>query len=236
MFYFDDTNKGWNDYHLPKPSQKTKNKPYKTHDITFPSFGKCASLRNFPIAFISCVNSGDLNSLSKLMNSRMSKCCEIEVMGCSMDKETFVGYYDLNNELYPDCVSYVHRTICVGNRISGIIYFKYTTSKIIDVALRKNRQDKTLFNVCPPLHSNPHSLNAFIASQPVEDRPALLTMVYTAEELVVSGHAVMTITYDERTKKITRLEIKCEASEFRVVETPPPPTPPVPMKTESVNV
>lgn len=196
----------------------------KSKDVAFPAFGKCESIKLFPISFASCLNSGDLCSLAQLMNSRVDRHCDINILGHSLQRDQFYRYYELCNERFPDCVSHIHKIVVVGNQIKAVIFFKYTASKLIDKSVTVSSIDRTLPK---SLHTDPARLNAFIASQPIEDRPALLTTVYTADELVVSGNGLMTLTVNERTKKITTLEITCDATGFEPVEMPAAPVPDV---------
>jgi hypothetical protein len=150
------------------------------------------------------------------MKARTDKHCEVNLFGKTMDPATFVKVFELIEELYPDCVSCSQCTSSIGNKISTSLVFRYTACKIIDKTVRKYR-DPAIYDLCPSLHTDSVRLNAFIASRPVEDRPALLTLVYTAEEIVVNGRSSMVLTFEDSSRKITRIDMACEHSTFEAV-------------------
>lgn len=183
----------------------------------FPKYDNCKSLLLFPAIFTSCLNSGDFGSLSKLIRSRTDKHCDIDLFGHKMSIETAVRVFELLDELHPDSVYTCHGNRHSGDEINAAIYFKYTSSKSIIRSIKNSIQDHQNLTLCPEPQANPSSLIEYFASKPAEDQIALLTQIYTAEELAVRGIAFMTMQIDTYTKKITQLVITCHFSSFDVL-------------------
>jgi len=183
----------------------------------FPEYGRCQTLLLFPQNFASCLNSGDFGSLSRLLKSRVDKRCRYEVFGQKMDLDTVVRIFELQDELHPDSVTNVRNTRVIRNEVRSFFNFKYTANKTIEASLRRCVQDQSVLQMCPVPHADPVCLHQFIESKPAEDRLALLTLTYTAEELIVQGKARMTLIIDDVTKKITHFSIACQFTSFEAV-------------------
>lgn len=179
---------------------------------SFSAYDKCESLLQFPRIFIACFNTGDKGSMEKLLRSRTDRKCEVNLLGKTMDLNTYLKAIELVTELYPDAVTLTNRSVSVGNQISTVLCFKYTASRTIENSLKK--REPALIKLCPSLHTDPTQLNEFIASRPVEDRPAILTEVYMAEELVVYGKSLLSVTFEDNSRKIVRIDLTCLSTSF----------------------
>lgn len=189
--------------------------------ILFPNFGQCKTNKQFPISFTSCVNSGDIGSLKVLLETRTTRNCTVNMLGKELEITDFLRVIELCEDLYPDCVTSIPQVTSMGTEICAVLYIQYTASKTIDRGIHEKyggEHFNSLFNLCHVLQTDPHRLNAFINSQPMEDRPSLLARVYSAEELIVKGQGTMKLTISEKTGKIKRIEIRVDATEFEVVE------------------
>jgi len=132
-----------------------------------------------------------------------------------MDPAMFVKAFQLTCEMYPDCVTQTLKAVSVGNQVTCSLVFQYTASKTIEQSMKKREPDAN--KLCPSFHTEATRLNNFIASHPVEDRPSVLTSVYTAEELIVQGRTLFTVTFEDCSRKITRLDLECDYSTFEAV-------------------
>lgn len=183
----------------------------------FPSFDKCDSLLFFPTTFTSCLNSGDFVSLMKLLKSRVNKDCEISIAGQRMDIDLCVGAFEMSNEVHPDTICCVHSTKVVGNEIRSFMYFKYTENKALRRAMEKSTRDTSMLDLCPTPRANTEVLDNFLLTKSAEESFLLSALVATAEEIVVYGTSTLTLTFEDYTKKITHLDMKCEYTSFSAV-------------------
>lgn len=195
----------------PTPQQVNPSFPM----FSFTPYDKCESLLQFPRVFVACWNSSDADSFTKLLRSRTDRTCEINYFGRMMDPAMFVKAFQLTCELYPDCVTQTLKAVSVGNQVTCSLVFQYTASKTIETSLKKREPEAN--QLCPSFHTEATRLNNFIASHPVEDRPSVLTSVYTAEELIVQGRTLFTVTFEDCSRKITRLDLECDYSTFEAV-------------------
>jgi len=208
-----------------KPCGKISKQSLQTDDAKkaavskclFPKYDNCKSLLLFPSIFTSCLNSGDFGSLSKLIKSRTDKHCHIDLFGHQMTVDTAVRVFELLDELHPDSVYTLQGHKHAGDSIDAAIHFKYTSSRSIIRSIKSSIQDQQNLILCPEPQSNPSCLIDYFASKPAENQVALLTQIYTAEELLVRGLALMTMQIDSHTKKITQLVITCHFSSFDVL-------------------
>ncbi len=198
------TNKGPN---MSRKSHKTKLYP-------FPSFDKCDSLLFFPSTFTSCLNSGDFVSLNKLMNSRIEKNCQVNLCDLVMDVTMLEKVFGCLNELRPDTIMCVHTTKVVGNQIRALIYFKYTDNKTLFERMQRTYPDKEVIAICAAPSSGPVKLQEFIDSKPVHERAALTNLVFGSNEVLIYGRTFMTLTFDDFTKTITKMDLACEFTSF----------------------
>lgn len=195
----------------PTPTHNVPNFPM----LSFTPYDKCESLLQFPRVFVACWNSSDADSFTKLLRSRTDRTCEVNYFGKMMDPAMFVKAFQLTCEMYPDCVTQTLKAVSAGNQVTASLAFQYTASKTIEHSMRKRDPDAS--KLCPSFHTEATRLNNFIASHPVEDRPSVLTSVYTAEELIVQGRTVFTVTFEDCSRKITRIDLECDYSTFEAV-------------------
>ena len=190
--------------------------------IAFQSYGKCESVKLFPLSFASCVNSGDVASMAKLVHSRMSKNCKIEMFHRHLGFDDFLKMFELIDQLYPDCVTSIQTIRTVGNQITAAIYVQYTVNKVIAKSIRESEGESSRLpiDVSCTMHSDPCRLKAYIESFPAEDQASVLAQVYSAEELIVRGQGVMSLTVSEKTGRIKcmSVDIAGKDTEFEVVD------------------
>jgi len=194
------------------PNMSRKNSGTRLYP--FPSFDKCDSLLFFPTTFTSCLNSGDYVSLGKLIRSRIDGDCEMRVAGQKMDVDMCVGAFEISHEAHPDTICAVHSTKVVGNQIRSFMYFKYTENKSLRLALERSSRDTTMLKYCPTPQSNTEALFSFLATKSPEEREMLQVLVDSAEEIVVYGTSLLTLTFEDFTKKITHFDMQCEFTSF----------------------
>ena len=180
----------------------------------FTVYDRCDSLLSFPDSFVSCVNSGDHSSLHKLMKSRINQHCEITLLRQKLNVSTFVELWELMDELHPDMVMHVHTTKVVKNQVRARLFFKFTENKTLRNALARSMNRSKGLELCPESRTFLPKVVKSMAHRSEEDRQHVIDLVSRAEELVGFGSSLMSITFDEYSKHITNLEMKCEVPSF----------------------
>jgi len=184
---------------------------------SFPSFDKCDSLLFFPSTLTACINSGDQQSLKSLLKSRINSQCVITGRGRSLDFDTFLYVFSLLDQLHPDSVMCVYSTKVVQNEIRTCIHFKCTETKSIRDAVKRTVSDPTLLDLSPAPYDDLEGLSALLASKPEDEREEQLLLAHTAESVLIYGQSRMVLTFDDFTKKITRLDMNCWYTSFAAV-------------------
>jgi hypothetical protein len=183
--------------------------------VAFPAFDKCDSLLFFPSSFTKCINSGDMESLAKLLASRIDRNCFLSLSGLSVNLTGFNKIMEVMNDLHPDSVMIVHTTKVVGNQIKAEIVYKYTDNMTIRKSLERSfPQLIHLLRACSGPRGDQSMLTEYINTQPEGSRFQLAAMLATAENVLVYGRLFMTLTFDDVSKRVTRLENECEFTSF----------------------
>jgi len=180
----------------------------------FPSFDKCDSLLFFPSTFSSCMNSADLPSMAKLLKYRTDKNCTFTMRGRQMDLESYLYGFEIINEMHPDSMLAVHQTKVVGNQIRASVYIKYTENRVIRNAMEKSIKDPTFLDVCPTPRPNTQDLEEYLSTKTEDEREQLIALVNSTDELRVYAKGVLTLTFDDYTRKITHFDSTCEYTSF----------------------
>ena len=198
------------------PNMSRKNQGTKIY--SFPSFDKCDSLSFFPSTFTSFINSGDINSLRRLMKTRIDKDCTVDLCGCCViTVPQFIEVFECMNELHPDSMYCVDRTGLAGNEIRSLLHYKYTESKPVREGMKRNFPDNKLVDFCVPPSRNLVKLQLFLDSQPRKVSRELAKIDYEAEEMVVYGTTNMILTFDDYTKTIVHIKLEDRFTSFRLV-------------------
>jgi len=197
------------------PNMSRKHGGTKLHP--FPVFDKCDSLIFFPAQFTSILNSGDFNSFRRLMKTRFDKDCVVNLCaGLAVNVPMFVKCFEFMEQLRPDTVMCVHTTKVVGNQICSLIYFKFTESKPLRAAVIKSCSDQAVVHICQPTNHNDAKMVPFLSSKTEKERARLSKIIYEADEMVVYGTTYLTLTFDDVTKCVTRLDMDSDFTTFRL--------------------
>jgi hypothetical protein len=151
-------------------------------------------------------------ALSKLFSTHLDKKCDIDNPHCFLANSTpqsLLKTYEMLNELQPDRIMVVHSTKVVENRIEASVHMKFTDCKFIfDSVVRSTKdaiadchlisQDRTE-NII-------HKLN--LQERPEELQKHYIELAKSEVDLVVYVHINMVLTFDDFTKKVTKLSFK----------------------------
>jgi len=105
--------------------------------VAFPLFDKCDSLVYFPHSYVRLLNSGDVLSTSRLIESHADKACKVEFKfgGKSYVEaqplQVFNEILQISEDLEPDRIMCVHSTKVVNNQIRSVVYMKLTDSQTL---------------------------------------------------------------------------------------------------------
>jgi hypothetical protein len=176
--------------------------------LVFPSFEKCDSLVYFPHTFSRHINSGDLDSISKMMNSYLHKSCNVRF--CGMDDgqwkyHRIVEMFQFANEVHPDSLMCVHNTKVEDNQISSAMYFKFTDCKRHNDSLRRTVRDPTILHMITTRDNSLIESIAANSNMQDEERQRLSSLIESDEDLVIYGRMDLQLTFDAYSKKVTGL-------------------------------
>lgn len=182
--------------------------------VPFPSFDRCDSLLFFPSTFSKCVNSGDMDSLTKLITSRIDANCSVTMANMRVPAQGLAGLFDLLNQVHPDHIMVVHATKVIGNTIRAEVVNKHTDNLTLRKALERTFPDPGIIRACSGARSDPDKVPDYLLTRPEHERFMLGAQLASAEEVIVHTRGVMTLTFDYYTKHVTGLEMQCEVTAF----------------------
>lgn len=186
----------------------------------FPTFDKCDSLLFFPTTIAAICNSGDMPALAKLLYSRASKDCKVNVNVISSQDMTVKAYLKtqaLVIELHPDIILCVHTTRVEGNEIRASMVLKFTASKALYAALSRLKRESasSAFFSVDRTEGLKHIIR--VEDIPDEERLQFYALLDTDLDLVIHKRSEMVLTFDDTSKKLTRMSIKCRLTGIDVV-------------------
>lgn len=176
----------------------------------FPRFDPCDTLLFFPNTFAVCLNSGDFDSLLHLVNTRATSTCSYYIVNMRFTQIGFLGALSILNELYPDGVLCVHSTRFVGNCLEAVMYYKCTDNKVITASMTPLLPDTRLFKCCSGPRADPKLMKSYISMIPAEDQERMERTISEAADVIVYGKALLQLTFDDLTKKISSIRVNYE--------------------------
>ena len=186
----------------------------------FPSFDKCDSLLFIPTSIAALCNCGDMPALSKLLHSRASKDCRIQVDVLSdddMSPDFYVKMQGIIVETHPDIILCVHSTKVIENQIIASAVIKFTASTAMHKSIARVKKDPTF----DPLFSveREQSLRHMILREdiPEHERVQFYALLDTDLDLVIHKKTEMVLTFNDTTKKLTRMSMKCRLTAIEVI-------------------
>lgn len=178
---------------------------------------KCHSLLNFPLTFVNCVNAGDIASLGKLIQMRISHDCEFYVVNIRLNLTGFMAVLQLLNDLYPDSIISVPKTHVTGNEIHSVSNYQSTDNRIITNSMVPQLPDPRLYAMGSGPRSDPTQLQSFLKSHPEEERDRLEALLNEAESVVVHGRCWLKFLFHPFSKKITSIHVDYQYNSFAAV-------------------
>jgi len=208
----------------PKPRIEDMEIEYFTRPIyAFPSFDKSDSLIFLPSTLSRHMNSGDMQSASKLLLSHMDKDCAISMVhqagefGKLMNTRLLVKMIELVSDIHPDSITCVHQTKVDGNCIMASIYAKFTDIKQVRDSVHRTIQEPVLRSLIG--HSRQDGVQRLIGNDGLSDdqQQEYLSLAATEQDLLVYIHVDLALTVDDMTKKINHFKVNVRTTSMHVV-------------------
>jgi hypothetical protein len=176
----------------------------------FPILDRCNSLLYFPSTFARVLNSGDYNELDRLVNTRLSRNCDIiehhPGRVFNLSQNDFLGYLKCRDSAHPDGIACVHGVKVVENQIIATVYFKFTDnqflySSVVNAGAQScggilmpgvQRSERLIEQIKPNFSSD-------------NERNRAISLLNSNVDLIVHGSATLTLTIDDVSKKIRKL-------------------------------
>lgn len=204
--------------YLRRRQAGNSSRAYKLY--AFPTFDKCDSLLFIPTSIAALCNCGDMPALSKLLHSRASKDCRIKVDVLSdddMSPDFYVKMQGIIVETHPDIILCVHSTKVIENQIIASAVIKFTASTAMHKSIARVKKDPTF----DPLFSveREQSLRHMILREdiPEHERVQFYALLDTDLDLVIHKKTEMVLTFNDTTKKLTRMSMKCRLTAIEVI-------------------
>lgn len=180
-------------------------RPFQQKLYVYQSFDKADSSLFLPSRLAKHFNSGNMASVSRLIQLHLDPNCKIEVdcLQCNnMSPRSLIKWYTFSQERHADSIMCVRRTSVQNNLIHSVIYIKYTDSKALDAAVRKNIKDPALKRMLG-FERQLTQKNLFKREDYTEEELRALTAIASAEgDKIVYLTQEMTLVTDEVTKKV----------------------------------
>jgi hypothetical protein len=170
------------------------------------------TIATFPHNVISCLNSGDFQRLSELVNAHLDYNCDIS-MSYSQTKlngNAFVRLFELFNEIHPDRIMSVHNAHSFGNRVAAKMYLKFTDCKPLYEAVARMVKEPLFADYFPPSRAVMLRRRLKTALKPDGERERLEAMLESDSDIVVYGCIQMVLTLDEVTNKALGMQLLCD--------------------------
>lgn len=137
-----------------------------------------------------------------------------------MSVKAYIKMQELVIELHPDIILCVHTTRVEGNEIRASAVLKFTASKALYTAMSRLKSTA----VFSPYFSvdRAEGLRHIISREdiPHDESVYFHSLLDTDLDLVIHKRTEMVLTFDDTTKKLTRLSIKCRLTAIEVITGP----------------
>lgn len=194
--------------HRPKQNRSRRFEPIL---YAFPSYDKCDSLLYFPNAMSRHLNAGDFCKLSQLFSTHLQKDCHVSIVDLQPAARMLGLLFRLFTEVYPDLVMFVHSTKVEGNKIYAAMHSKHTECRsIIDSMRKQTNQEQQPFESSALDMCSEKNITEKIKQYdlPEQEKARITHMVQAGVTLVVYLKVDLTMTFDDRSRKITELNFK----------------------------
>jgi len=195
--------------------------------IAFPVFDRCDSLVYIPTTLARLTNSDDMVGLKKLLTTYMHKDCVFSFhinIGNVMDfnQKSFLQLMAVSNTLEPDRIMCVHSTKVVENKIRATVYVKLTDNQYLYDLMSRTKPvaDPMVASLC--LQDRAARLKLYVHDEllPENIKQELAAHSDSTKDLSMYMQCDIVLTFDDMTKKITRLEMTYLVTSIHPVNTP----------------
>lgn len=176
----------------------------------YPSFDKADSSLFLPSRLAKHLNSGNMASVSKLIQLHFDKNCKIDMNfmtnnSAAINPRGLIKWYGFVQTIHADSIMCVRQTTVSENQIKSVVYIKFTDNKALSNSVRNNVKDPTLKRILesekekPGTRGNPFKREDFSEEQFKE----LEAIHQSPEDKVVYLTQEMTLTINNLTSKVT---------------------------------
>lgn len=191
-----------------------------------PTMDKGDALVFFPHSFVRLMNIGDISGLSKLLLSHADATCEFNFKGHGLLLRDFLDLSELFSELHPDTVNCVHTTKVMGNTVQAKLFSKFTDSDTIFQSVAVSKAKTPLFQRIFGDVRNVNRLGRWkkkidaLTNKADEEKAQLIVVAGAPGDMVIYANYYMKLTFDDVTRKMTRIDYEFELSSLTLVDPP----------------
>ena len=186
----------------------------------FPSFDRSDALLFLPTTMISLLNSYDIASVAKLLQSHLDKNCEVSILHLSekaVSVNALIQFHSLLTDLHPDSLTCVHTTKVVENQIRAAIYTKFTANKTIYDSVARSTKDPLFVPMFGLQRGASIKRNLEIENRAEDEKTELIQIANTDADLLCYMHIEMVLTIDDFTKKVTHYACSCRITSLQPI-------------------
>lgn len=179
----------------------------------YPSFDKSDSSLFLPSRLAKHLNSGNMSSVSKLIQLHFDKNCKIAIdfMNTSnINPRGLVKWYGFVQDLHADSIMCVRQTIVTENQIKSMVYIKFTDVRAVADSVRGRVKDPALKRILESEKERPGTrANPFRKEDYSEEEYEKLDAIHrSSEDKIVYLTQEMTLTVDNLTCKVTGFSLQ----------------------------
>ena len=178
--------------------------------VAFPLFDKCDSLVYFPHSYVRLLNSGDVLSTSKLIESHADKGCKVlfkfggEIYVAPQPLNVYNEILQISEDLEPDRIMCVHSTKVVDNQIRSVVYMKLTDSQTLYTVVCNTLRDPEWKQWSKraerfKMYSNTKYIDSTV-------REEVMLHAQANDDVLLYLRMDLILTFDDWTKKVVCIE------------------------------
>jgi len=196
----------------------------------YPSFDKADSSLFLPSRLAKHLNSGNMASVSKLIQLHFDKDCKIDMNfmnGSAMNPRGLIKWYGFVQDIHADSIMCVRQTTVTENQIKSVVYIKFTDNKAVSTSVRERVKDPTLKRILDSEKERPGTRgNPFKKEDFSEEEYEKLEAAHQFQgDKVVYLTQEMTLTINALTCKVTGFSLANRLTKLAIA-------PPLPLEDE----
>lgn len=191
-----------------------------------PTMDKGDALVFFPHSFVRFMNIGDISGLSRLLSSHADPTCAFNFKGHGLVLRDFLDLSELFAEMHPDTVNCVHTTKVMGNTVQAKLFSKFTDSESIFQSVAMTKSKTPLFMKLFGDVRNVTRLGRWqkkidsLTNKEDAEKAQLISVASAPGDMVIYANYYMKLTFDDVTRKMTRIDYEFELSSLTLVDPP----------------